>query len=226
MATVKPMPQEEPQHQQDAVQGVLAHQQTLKSYRQLFGSSTTPLQRRNGICRMYQRLARFFQTEPDPLHMLAYPTAMEDLPDDLLVRAFEKAEREVTAFCPLPGKLRELVASDNAAQIEEIWRREWLAFLAAVKVHGRVWAPKSKLDLTNPRQPKELKTPAPELSAALQKAIQTLGGTEDWRDGIHFVQAHPFFYGKEPGDFPGPDSPRLAADRIEKRVRDLWEAYR
>jgi hypothetical protein len=224
MATVQQL---KPQNQaEDAVQGVLAHQQTLQSYRQLSMHSTTRQSRLNGINRMYQRLARFFQVEPDPLHMVAYPTALESLPDDLLVLAFERAEEQITAFCPLPGKLRELVASDNAAQIEELWRHEWMQLLPAIKAHGRVWRDKSRLDLSNPRQPKNIPIKPPSLTQAMQRAIQVLGGTNDWRDGIQHIQFHPFFYGTEPGDFPGPDSPRLAADRIEKKVRDLWEVYR
>jgi hypothetical protein len=224
MATTAP--QQAQRQPQDAVQGVLDHQQTLKSYKQLFGSYTDQRTRRQGINRMYQRLARFFQTEPDPLHQVAYPTALEDLPDELLVLAFERAEQLEPRFCPLPGRLRELVACDNAAQVEEIWRTQWMTLLAGIKRHGRTWRDETILDLENPRRPKQIKVPPPELARSLTRALQALGGSEDWRDGIPFVQAHPFFYGNGPDDFPGPDSPRLAADRIEKRVRDLWEAYR
>jgi hypothetical protein len=174
---------------------------------------------------MYQRLAKHFEREFNELHMRTYAEALLDLPDDLLPLAFERSIRE-TKFFPSVQEIRATVALDNAAQIEELWRHEWNVLLQGVKDHGHKWRVNTRADLSNPRKPKEIRVEPPELSLSVKSALRTLSGKDDWQAGLTFLLGHPFFYGDQPGDFPGPDSPRLAADRIEKRVRDLWEAYR
>jgi hypothetical protein len=175
---------------------------------------------------MYQRLAAHYEREVNETHMRTYAEGLLDLPADLLLLAFEKIV-QTARFFPSVEEIRAAIALNSAARVEEIWRREWMGtLLPAIKRHGRAWRPYEKVDLADPRHPKMVTVAPPELTAPLRKALATLGGKEDWREGLPFVLGHPFFYGSEPGDFPGPDSPRLAADRIEKRVRDLWEAYR
>jgi len=226
MATVQQItPATAPLEAEPTADGRVNASQILLTWKKLCGSPTTSRMKYLAIQRMYQRLAAHYMREINELHMRTYPEGLLDLPVDLLPLAFEKVI-QTARFFPSIEEIRAAVASDNAAQIEELWRRDWMTLLPAIKKHGRTWRSYTRIDLEEPRKPKQITVEAPQLSVAMTKALQTLGGSDDWRDGIAFVQGHPFFYGSQPGDFPGPDSPRLAADRIEKRVRDLWEVYR
>jgi hypothetical protein len=194
-------------------------------YRKLYGTPRSRIEKRSGIRRMYQRLVRFFQVKEDKLHMQAYPPALEDLSDRLVVLAFERAEALEPRFCPLPGRLRELVAADIAAEVEELWQGTWRSLLDDIARHGWQWKPVeiAGKKLEHGRLgPMETIEP-PELGTAIERAIRTFGGG-GWQDGLRSIyETHPRFFGES---WSSPESPRLAAERIEKKIRDLWESYR
>jgi hypothetical protein len=221
MATVQEMrPFEQPEAVKET-DGKLTHRQMLNSWQQLWTRPTSISSRFRAISRLYQRLAYHYEREINEVHMRIYCEGLLDL-EDLAPIAFEKVIK-TARFFPSVEEIRAAVASDRFLKVEEIWRSEWTPFLCAIKLHGRTWREHSRLDLTDPRRPKRIAIAPPELSDPMRQALKILAGTEDWRDAIAEIQKHPFFYGDE---WPGPDSPRLTADRIEKRVRDLWEAAR
>lgn len=197
-----------PQQPQDAGDGLLNDHQILLSYKQLYGHPASSDDRVTGIQRMFQRLARHYEREVNPLHMLTYPEGLLDLPDELLPLAFERVIRE-TKFFPSVQEIRATVALDNARLVEELWQPLWMDLLR--------WVKRSFYDSSAPPSPIDLPGP-------LAKALETAGGGEI-RSGLKaLAQYHPLMFGGD--NWPFPESPRLAAERIEKRVRDLWESYR
>jgi hypothetical protein len=131
-----------------------------------------------------------------------------DLTYDLLPTAFERVIRETKLFPWVQG-IRPTVALDNARQIEEVWQPQWQDLLRYIKRNiGNSSAFMPPLDAPEP----------------LKRAIETIGAG-DFRAGATWIGQHHFFmYGIE--NWTSAKSPRLAGERIEKRVRDLWESYR
>jgi hypothetical protein len=204
MATAKEAP---PQTAQDGAGGLLTESQTLSSYKQLYGQPKTSAERLMGIQRMYQRLVKHYERQVNPLHMLTYPESLRSLPDELLPLAFERVV-ETARFFPSVEEIRGAVALDNARQIEEIWQPQWQELLRYIKRNigndNAIWPPLN-------------------CQPTLVHAVQAIGG-HNFERGAKWIMQHPMMYGTD--NWPYQESPRLAAERIEKRVRDLWESYR
>jgi hypothetical protein len=193
---------------QGALGGLLDESQTLLSFRQLYGSPTTSAAKGQAIQRMYQRLVRHYERPVNELHMRTYPEALLDLPDELLPLAFERVVK-VARFFPSVEEIRGAVALDNARQIEELWQPQWQDLLRYLK-----------RNLGNP----DASMPPLDCQPALVDAVSAIGGHNFTLGAKWISQHHPFMYGIE--NWTLAESPRLAGERIEKRVRDLWESYR
>lgn len=187
----------------------------LTPWKQLAGSLTTPQERMQAIQRMYEKLTAIYERDPNPVHLFSYPEALEDLPPELLPLAFHRAVQQAKFF-PSAGEIRATVASDNAAQIEEGWQRIWHGALSILKGLPTNDHEKSQEFCNNISGA----WPAP-----FVRAIATTGGDDFYRGAKYIHDYHPRYRGPV-DDWPYQESPRLAAERIEKRVRDLWEVYR
>jgi hypothetical protein len=157
---------------------------------------------------MYQRLARHYDRPINELHMRTYPEALLDLPDDLLPLAFDRVIK-TARFFPSVEEIRGAVALDNARQVEELWQPQWQGLLVYIK-----------RNIHNPDAP----MPPEVMAFPLFQAIEAIGGHSFIKGARWLADHHPFMYGIE--NWTSNESPRLAGERIEKRVRDLWESYR
>jgi hypothetical protein len=178
-----------------------------------------------GIQRMYQRLCFHFRQPVLAIHLTTYPSALQSLSDANLVRAFNRAE-ESEQFLPLPGRLRELVACDEQRELQMQWSMLWRNLLTALKRHGPQWEPyhgqpiwKTREDGTSYHDGYGPMIEAPEEPLELWDALDVEFGGR--RIGLEWIRDnHPVYFGE---DWKYAENPRLAAERIEKRVRDAWE---
>ena len=146
----------------------------LNSWKKLAGSLSNLEERREAVQRMYERLAIIYEREPSPVHLISYPEALEDLLAELLPLAFHRAVQQAKWF-PSAGETWGTVASDNAAQIEEIWQRIW---------HGALKAPRD-LPGRHPEIREFCKNLEEAWPAPLVRAIRVTGGDDFYLGAKH-----------------------------------------